>query len=163
MPESRSMPFRTFINDFGGRVPKARLYLDDKGSVAVEIALVLPILVALVIGGFEVWRAVDQSSRLSSAANAGAQFAMQSGQTGAPVSDKVTAAYPGDKTNLSVSTTTFSQCVNGTTPASDGSCSDGLKPIQYVEITATDKYAPFFQFAPFGEITLAGRAVSGIQ
>ena len=134
----------------------------DTGSVVVEIALIFPIFVALVIGGFEIWRAVDQSSRLSSAANAGAQYAVQSGKTDASVSGKVTSAYPGSKADFTVSTNAYSQCVGGTAPAG-GVCADGFKPIQYVEITVTDTFRPMFQFTPIGQLILTRRAVAAVQ
>ena len=136
---------------------------DDHGSVVVEIALIFPIFVALVIGGFEVWRGVEQIGRLSSAANAGAQFAVQSGKTDSTVSSRVHAAYAGDKTNFTVATSTYSQCVSGAVPSAGGSCTDGFNPIQYVQITVTDKFVPTFQFSPYGQLTLTRRAVAAIQ
>lgn len=134
----------------------------DSGSVVVEIALVFPVFVAILIGGFEGWRAFDQTSRLTAAANAGAQYAAQSGQTGASVNSKVTAAYAGDATNLTVSVSTISQCVNGTAPTGT-TCSDGLTPIKYVDVAASDVFKPFFQFAPIPQTTLTRHAVAAYQ
>ncbi len=54
-----------------------RLWHRADGSISVELALVLPILVLIGLGAFDFGRAFQEKHRLAGAARAGAQYAMQ--------------------------------------------------------------------------------------
>jgi Flp pilus assembly protein TadG len=51
---------------------------DDKGQAFVELALVLPMLILLVVGGAEIGRLAYADIEVSNAARAGVAYAMQS-------------------------------------------------------------------------------------
>jgi Flp pilus assembly protein TadG len=65
----------------------------DRGSVAVEFALVVPILLLIVFGLIDFGRALNAQISLTGAANVGARMAAL-GDTGAAIQAGVTAAAP---------------------------------------------------------------------
>ena len=78
---------------------------DDRGSVAVEFALVLPILLLVVFGIIDFGRMLNAQITLTQAAREGARWAAL-GQPG--VGGRVTAAAPG--LSPAPSTTVVSSC-----------------------------------------------------
>jgi Flp pilus assembly protein TadG len=87
----------------------------DRGSVAVEFALVLPVLLLIVFGIVDFGRALNAQISLTGAAREGARLAAL-GYTNAQVQSRVAAAAP----SLSgITTRVAASCPDGAGPAAD--------------------------------------------
>jgi Flp pilus assembly protein TadG len=87
----------------------------DRGSVAVEFALVVPILLLIVFGLIDFGRALNAQISLTGAAREGARLAAL-GYSGAAIQSRVTAAAP----SLSgVTATVVRNCPPGAGPTED--------------------------------------------
>lgn len=87
----------------------------EAGQALVETALVFPVLIALLVGTFEMARVAYAAIEVANAARAGAQYGAQSGYT-AQDATGISNAAANDAANLTGLTTTSSYaCV----------CSDG--------------------------------------
>lgn len=110
----------------------------SKGNVAIEFALVLPVIILLFSGVVNFGLILANKNQLNGVVSAGLLFAM--GNSSVPAA--VQAAMIASTTNLSPLTTTattFCGCLNGTTPACNSICSDGAAPVKYVTVTATSQ------------------------
>lgn len=90
------------------------------GQALIESALVFPILMAFMVGSFELARVARASISVTNAAKAGAQYAAQNGFT-ANDSSGIQTAASAEAPNLSVTATPTYACV-----CSDGSSSTCL-------------------------------------
>jgi Flp pilus assembly protein TadG len=87
----------------------------DRGTAAVEFALVVPVLLLIVFGIIDFGRALNAQIELTGAAREGVRLAAL-GYTGAAVQARVAAAAPG----LSgVTATVVASCPAGAGPAAD--------------------------------------------
>jgi Flp pilus assembly protein TadG len=113
----------------------ARSLRGQEGQAAVEMALVLPILVALIVGIVEFGIAFNNYLTLTDATRAGARKAAVSrfiGDNGASARAAVVAAAPG-LTQSALSVTATSQDANGV--------SDWTTPGDVVTVTASYPYS----------------------
>src|SRR5258708_20297575 len=72
---------------------------DDKGEAFVELALVMPMLILLILGGIEIGRLAYADIEISNAARAGVAYAMQS-HAFASDNAGITAAATQDPPNI---------------------------------------------------------------
>jgi Flp pilus assembly protein TadG len=132
----------------------ARSLRDRRGVSALEFAAILPFLIVLFLGAFDIGNAFQQGIRLEAAARAGAQAAFAnpsadgSGKL-AHVETLVKNNLPADWTDLTVSArVTLYRCDNGTDSTSRSSTCTTPKRI---EITAS---RPFTFVGPLTEYML---------
>lgn len=90
-------------------------FSDERGSVAVEFALLLPILIMLVMGIIEFGRGYNATVELTGAVREGAR-ALALGQSSSEAGDAIVAASPG--LNPAPTVTAASECTGGTERAS---------------------------------------------
>ncbi|MFC0408551.1 TadE/TadG family type IV pilus assembly protein [Roseomonas elaeocarpi] len=124
-----------------------RRRIGRRGIAAVEFALVAPVMILLLLGGFDLANAFAQSMRLQSAAQAGAQYAAAYPTADSDIVAAVRANLAG-WSNVTVNNPVRS-CVcdnGGTVNCSGGSCASGTAlPVLYLTITAT---RPFTASSP---------------
>jgi hypothetical protein len=82
-----------------------------RGSAAVEFAVIAPILAALLLGIFEVTRAVQVKNYLTDAARSSCRIAIQPGNNTHNVTDNISAILAADGINAAYATSTL--LVNG--------------------------------------------------
>lgn len=120
-----------------------------RGAIAVEAALVLPVLVMLLVGAVDFGMAFVESLRLSAAARAGTQQALYDprGWQDATLMELTalseytgTAVTSADRSALSATARSraFCGCADGTELLCTSTCAGGATPAQYVEVTVTD-------------------------
>ena len=121
---------------------------NDDGNAAVEFALLVPVLILLVAGLIDFGRAYFTKMQLENAARAGAQYGLlHGGDDLATIQDVVRQASEVPTANLTVSTTNFCACPDGTAQVcSTGDCG-GFKPGSYIGINAQTAFVPIFPFA----------------
>lgn len=121
---------------------------NDDGNAAVEFALLVPVLILLVAGLIDFGRAYFTKMQLENAARAGAQYGLLHGSDDlATIQDVVRQASEVPTADLTVSTSTFCACPDGTAQnCVSGDCG-GFKPGTYVTIGAQTAFVPVFPFA----------------
>jgi Flp pilus assembly protein TadG len=105
----------------------------DRGSVAVEFALVLPVLLLIVFGIIDFGRALNAQIELTGAARDGARLAAL-GYSSAAVQAEVAAAAPD---------------LSGITTTVEASCSPDAGPADNAQVDVSD---PFTFITPIGAI-----------
>lgn len=120
---------------------------DADGNIAVELALVLPVLLAILAGLSDLGRGILASSKLSSAVRAGLDYAQTYPDDGSGIQAVVIAAAAGDA--VSVTTTSVCECANGVAGVCSTQCSDGTLPGTYLRIAASQNFSPIFPAVDF--------------
>jgi Flp pilus assembly protein TadG len=106
----------------------------ERGAIAVELAVIMSLLTTLVIGVLEYAQAIHQSIALEHAARAGAEYALRFPNDTNGIQAAVANAGTVDSANLTVTTTQFCECPNGTSIDCAGTCTGSVLPNQYVQI-----------------------------
>ena len=136
-----------------------RLGADERGVFAVEHALILPFLLLLLSGAIDLGYALTQSSSLTGAARAGAQYAMRFPSDAAGIKDVVTKAVSYDPDSLTVSSKLACECEDGTAVACTDTCG-GAAPYAYVTVNVSKTYSsPLPTAMMLGITTLSSSAV----
>jgi Flp pilus assembly protein TadG len=120
----------------------------EDGSALVELAVVLPLLVALLIGGADFARVFYASIELENAARAGAQFGAQNTTNSTTAMETVTLASAPNLTGVTAAASRLCQCANdsavysATTPANNCSysCTGGTRLVNLVTVTASKSF-----------------------
>ena len=117
----------------------ARSLKDDRGVAAIEFALILPIMVALVLAGIEGWSRINQVSQMRSAISSGARYYESGGSDDTAAATLAMAAWnhpPGD----AVVTTARTCTCAGAGAACNSQCANNTLPNVYVTFTATGTF-----------------------
>ncbi|MBL8665053.1 MAG: pilus assembly protein [Candidatus Odyssella sp.] len=135
------------------------LRIGNRGTFAIEHALVMPCLLLLLSGAIDLGYALTQSSSLSGAARAGAQFAMRFPSDADGIKDVVTKTLDYDPATLTVTSKLACECENGTAVACTDTCG-GAAPLAFVTVSVSKTYAsPLPTAMMLGITTLSGSAV----
>jgi Flp pilus assembly protein TadG len=136
-----------------------RLAADTRGTFAVEHALVLPFLLLLLSGAIDLGFALNQSSSLSGAARAGAQYAMRFPSDSEGIKQVVQQAVTYQAETLTITSALKCECEDGTALACTDTCS-GSTPLAYVSVSVSKTYvSPLPTAMILGISTLSGSAV----
>lgn len=151
---------------------RTRLRNCEKGQALVELAITLPVLFLLVLGGVEMGRFAYLAIEISSAAKAAAQYGSQNSVTAADVSG-MQAAAAQDAPEVAAQCTNFATTINpgscacvgagsSTSAACGSTCAHGYL-VQNLSVTTSAQCAPIIYPSGFGgTITLSGRAVQEV-
>jgi Flp pilus assembly protein TadG len=131
-----------------------KLARSDLGASLVELALLLPILSAALVGVIDLGRFAYMSVEVSSAARAGAQYGRQNETTAANTAAMQTAAtndapdlVGASNGNLAATATYWCQCSDGSgvsaSCAAPPSCT-ATHLVYYVKVVTTATYKPWF-------------------
>jgi Flp pilus assembly protein TadG len=141
--------------------------LGDAGIAAVELALATPMLVLLMVGGFDFGRAIYEEYRLEAAAQAGVQYATASSANLSNSSGVIAAARADASDTANNLTITSGQCTcpTGTTLCSTGStCTGSTVSGTYQKVTVSESYSTIMTYGfvsnPF---TLKAHATVRVQ
>ena len=137
---------------------------DRRGAVAVEFALITPVLLIALIALADFGLMVYQNTQLSEAASAGVRFALQSGNEDddAGIEAATLASLP-DNLGASVAVTRECRCPTGGAVACDSECSGEIVPGRYVEVVVTCPYSMIFDYPHIGDVdSLRSHAVMRI-
>ena len=127
--------------------------LDDAGIMSVEFAFMIPVLIALAMGGLDLGRYALDLSTVASAARAGAQYGVQDQATAVQPLQMIAAARndAADTTSaLNISARQYCRCPGsggGEVPCG-GTCADGGFPPMYVEVAVSDDLDLWFPYYP---------------
>jgi Flp pilus assembly protein TadG len=153
---------------------------DDKGQAFVELALVLPMLILLVVGGAEIGRLAYADIEISNAARAGVAYAMQSHTTAAPEAfPAISAAAKQDAPNIpnlvvdpptltcycetsAGATTAFASCAANV--ANTTTCPSPSVIVEYVRVDTHATIDTLFHLPAIpNSVTLRGMAMMRVE
>lgn len=144
----------------------ARFLRNCRGAIAVEFALVVPILTTLVIGGFDFGSAYVEGVKLSGAARSGTQPALYdplSWQDDVTMELTALSDYTGDAVTattrqslpVTAASRSFCACQGGAELQCSSTCADGSTPGRFVAVTVSRDHTMLVDW-PF----LQGRTVT---
>lgn len=138
-----------------------RLKRDIAGSTVIETALVMPVLLALSLGSFDVSRVVARQSELQKAANEAGDIALTkkaTSQSQQATVKSVIMTSTGLTTDKVTVGTVFRCGTNADYVVDAGSCGSGVPVSTFVQVTLTDTISPFWtQFGLGSSIPLTVR------
>jgi Flp pilus assembly protein TadG len=123
-----------------------RLTGDRRGNAAVEFALGLPIVAALLSGIVDFGMMVRATNALQTAARAGAAYAAKYPDDGAGIARVATASAQLDPATLSVTATQSCECDGGAAPCGTA-CPGGEILNVHVSVRVAQPYRPLTPFA----------------
>jgi Flp pilus assembly protein TadG len=121
---------------------------NQKGQAMIELALLLPLILAMLIGIIEIGRLAYYYIEVSDAARAGAQYASQSLANAANIPN-ITQAVQNDFQDVgSITLSPPPQQTCGCPGAAPAGCPAGgcAYPLVYVNVTTTYPLNPLFQY-----------------
>jgi Flp pilus assembly protein TadG len=140
---------------------------DTTGAALVELALVVPVFIALLLGAAELARLAYASIEVSNAARAGVAYGSQSSSTASDLTGMQTAATNdgGNVTGLSATASQFWACSSSSVPyvqlSSPPTCTGtGNHLLNYVQVTTTATVDPLVHLPGLpSTFTLRGLAI----
>jgi Flp pilus assembly protein TadG len=147
-----SGPYPQDIPQFNRRLSHPRL-TSDTGQGLIELALTLPLLILILMGGAEFARFAWASIETANAARAGAQYGAQTNITASDDAGMQTAAL-NDGVNLSGLTATSSHwCACSTAPTAPlvcknalGACASPAIVLEYVQVNTSSTIRPLYHW-----------------
>jgi Flp pilus assembly protein TadG len=140
-------------------------FVDDAGSVAVEMAIVTPLLLLLLLGAADFAKVYRMQMVLVGAAKAGAQYGSQSKLTASDVAGMENAALDDADGigGLEAAAQTICRC-GGSSVACTAVCSGGTAPELFVQVTASGTFTTAFRYPGIPEeIPLAQTTVMRVD
>jgi len=117
-----------------------RALKDDRGVAALEFALILPILAALILLGIDGWTRINQTSQMRSAVQTGARYYQGGGADDNAAAQLALASWNNAPAGATV--TAARSCTCGGAGASCSSlCAGSALPQVYVTLTATGGFS----------------------
>lgn len=115
-----------------------RFQRSQRGSAAIELAVVSPLLLLLIIGVLDYGRAFYTSITVANAARAGAEYGAEGPVQSANIAGMMDFAQGDgqDAGTLTLSARRYCECA-GTAAACTTACAGGAAPDVFVEVTAT--------------------------
>ncbi len=135
---------------------------DDRGSAAVEFALIVPVLLITLIGLVDYGLMVHANTRLSAAASAGAKFAIMAGNEDddAGIQAAAMSLIPDNVDGVTVTVSRECRCPTGAAVQCDFECTNEVVPGRYLEVVVNEDYSLFFNYPHFGsDVDLQSHAV----
>ncbi|MBV9997139.1 MAG: pilus assembly protein [Caulobacteraceae bacterium] len=120
--------------------PLRRLGAQEDGAAAVEFALLLPVLAALMVGVIQYGGMVFAYQQMHDGVDAGAVYVMRGGTDSTAIHDVALGAWPNKPSDAAVTVTQACTCAGGTADCSS-TCADGSYPQTFTTISATGTYA----------------------
>jgi Flp pilus assembly protein TadG len=132
---------------------------DETGASAVEFAFAVPFVLLLLSGAIDLGLALNQSSSLSNAARAGAQYGMRFPSDSDGITQAVIKSANYDPTTLTISSQLTCECADKQIVACTDTCGNAT-PRSYVTVNVSMPYSsPLPTAMLLGINTVSGSAV----
>lgn len=158
-----STPDKSAPNRRGIRAPHD---LDRRGAVAIEFAVVAPLLVLLFTACVEIGFAARSYLLVAQAASTGASYAAHNGWNLANISSAVTSASTRQAITATPTAVTFCGCPVAntiTTAVCSTTCADGMITRRYAKISASVERTTIFSQATSLPTTVTASATVQLQ
>ena len=128
---------------------------DRTGIAAVELALVLPVLCATLLGIMDGWSYVASSLSMRAGVKTAANFVMAGSADDSATQTVALASWENKPSDAQVTISRIYKC--GTTVVDASTlCSGPKAPSVYVQIQASGTWVPPFTFGPYPDNTTIG-------
>ncbi len=127
-----------------------RALKDDRGVAAIEFALILPILAALVLLGIEGWLRINQVSQMRSALQTGSRYYQSGGSDDSAAAQLALQSWNNAPADATVSTSRSCSC-GGVGASCSSLCSGTTPPDVYVTLTASGAFSDLMGNQPLSE------------
>jgi Flp pilus assembly protein TadG len=152
------------------RIPPS-VWRDQRGNSFIEMGLVLPVVVALLVGSVDIARAVSAKLQLEQAAQRAIELAQRSNYATTMNSTLQSEATSAAGTGSTATVSAWGECNHSSTHIdyNTGTCSTGQSSARYVSVTVQKPFTPLFgaRFFPGananGTVTVGGYAVVRTQ
>jgi len=134
-----------------GRFSARAFWACDNGNALIEVALIMPMFVALLVGAADFARLSYAAIEVSNAARAGVQYGAQNRITALDIAGMKTAATNDGSDVASMQATASNSCVctSGTSITCANAATTCISPartLQYVQVNTTAVVAPLFHY-----------------
>ena len=121
--------------------------VDEEGSVAVEMAVITPLLLLLLLGASDFAKVYRAQMRLVGATKAGAQYGAQSKLTASDIAGIQAAAHrdANDLDAVEVEAQYYCRC-GEVAQACTNTCAGGVAPSLFVEVTASGTFTTAMRY-----------------
>ena len=135
--------------------PALRFSRDRAGIAAVELALVMPVLCAALLGVVDGWSYVSSSLAMRAGVKTAANLVMAGGADDSATQAAALASWEHKPADAAVTVNRIYQC--GTTVVTSTTiCSGPKAPSVFVQIQASGTWIPPFTFGPYPDNTAIG-------
>lgn len=138
----------------------------DSGQALVELAIILPVALALLIGIAEIGRYANECIVVSHAARAGVQYGAQNrvaASSDAQIIQAVQADAPG-VTNLTITPSHFCTCADGSSSTCQPTDCSGSRIIEYVKVDTQTEMQSMFAYPGFPKsFTVKGEKIMRVS
>lgn len=142
----------------------ASLLRSTRGAVAVEFALIAPVLMLIILHLLDLGLAFNERMQVESAARAGIQYALHNRSDLNAISTTARNATRLDPNDLTVSVVEFCECPGGAAQVCGMSCAGGAVAARYMTVTVEKDFITLFSIGGFmNSVTLQGQATSRVQ
>lgn len=112
-------------------------FIKTSGNVAIEFALILPVILLLFSGVVNFGLILASKNQLNTVVSTGMLYAMGNSSNPAAVQAVMTSATT--MSPLTATAVTACQCLTGAAPSCSSTCPDGSTPQKYVTVTASSQ------------------------
>lgn len=119
--------------------PVRRLSQATRGAAAVEFAIVVPFLAAMLIGVIQYGGMIIANQQMHDGVSAAAVYVMRGGSDATNIQSIATSTWPNPPSDAKVTVSQFCSCA-GVTSSCSSQCPDLSYPQGYTTIAATGTY-----------------------
>ena len=130
--------------------PVRRLFLQDRGTATIELALLAPVLASMLIGVIDMTTAFNRKLELEQGVQRAIERVMQTTGNKTPedtIKEEVATAAGVEEDQVVV---TFSLTCAGTPTPINQACAPGQAEVRYLNVVATDTFTPMIPLAALG-------------
>jgi Flp pilus assembly protein TadG len=134
-----------------------QLRRDHRGTSVIELALALPFLSVMLVGLVDVASCYSAQMSIQQAAARSLERVQVAGPSGDFAFVRTEAASAAGVPVSQVTVETWLECDNVKQAATVQTCSETQASANYVKVTISSSYAPYFGYSPLGARTSDGR------
>ena len=138
---------------------KSGFLVDNRGAIAVEFALVVPVLAILLVGMLDFGQMINRKMQISTLANIGAEYATQNSSDTVELKNFLESVAPFDATGLTATVTETCECDDGTVLLCSESCGGGEQSMRFYNINVSQPYELDLNIIGLGAFDLSSDSV----
>ncbi len=147
---------------------KLGIYADDtKGSVVVELALIMSVFALMMVGGYDFSRMAMESHKMEQVARAGTQWGLlgQANAIDVVEIERITREAAGDDSDvITVEIQSYCECPGGAAASCGDICVTGEVSLLFLDIRVTKPFVYLFRVPElFGDILLSGQSIVRVR